>query len=299
MNMHVPQSYQTDVEISVLAAVPNQIVGPGQNRPVIGLVQDSIIGSALMTGYNNFLTINDVKSLLIWIRDYKEEFAFLNGNWNTPPQFEAGMMLEGEGGILEECPDFPLTHEAVERTPEGMRLREDIWTGRQVVNLIIPSIYLEKKNMRFGNLPDDKKEQGKVQIKDGEYVSGVMDKNILGAKSQGLIHVIFNDLGSEKAEEFLDNMQNLVTNWLVTHGFSVGISDLIANDNALNSMSNIFKEKKQKVTELIQEVHRGILKNDSGKPDSVEFELQVNKHLNAAVSDAGKIGIKNFHLKTE
>lgn len=297
MNMHVPQSYQTDVEISVLAAVPNQIVGPGQNRPVIGLVQDSIIGSALMTGYNTFLTINDVKSLLIWIRDYKEEFAFLNGNWNTPPQFEAGRMLEGEGGILEECPDFPLTHEAVERTEEGMRLREDIWTGRQVVNLIIPSIYLEKKNMRFGNLSEDKKEQGKVQIKDGEYVSGVMDKNILGAKSQGLIHVIFNDLGSDKAEEFLDNMQNLVTNWLVTHGFSVGISDLIANDTALNSMSTILNEKKQKVTELIQEVHRGILKNDSGKPDSVEFELQVNKHLNAAVSDAGKIGIKELPAK--
>ena len=297
MNMHVPQSYQTDVEISVLAAVPNQIVGPGQNRPVIGLVQDSIIGSALMTGYNTFLTINDVKSLLIWIRDYKEEFAFLNGDWNTPPQFEAGRMLEGEGGILEECPDFPLTHEAVERSEEGMSLREDIWTGRQVVNLIIPSIYLEKKNMRFGNLSEDKKEQGKVQIKDGEYISGVMDKNILGAKSQGLIHVIFNDLGSDKAEKFLDDMQNLVTNWLVTHGFSVGISDLIANDTALNSMSTILNEKKQKVTELIQEVHRGILKNDSGKPDSVEFELQVNKHLNAAVSDAGKIGIKELPAK--
>ena len=205
-----------------------------------------------MTGYNNFLTINDVKSLLVWIRDYKEEFAFLNGNWNTPPQFEAGMMLEGEGGILEECPDFPLTHEAVERTSEGMRLREDIWTGRQVVNLIIPSIYLEKKNMRFGNLPDDKKEQGKVQIKDGEYASGVMDKNILGAKSQGLIHVIFNDLGSEKAEEFLDNMQNLVTNWLVTHGFSVGISDLIANDNALNSMSNILKKRNKRLQNLFK-----------------------------------------------
>ena len=94
--------------------------------------------------------------------------------------------------------------------------------------------------MRFNNLPDDKKDQGKVQIKDGEYIGGVMDKNIIGAKSQGLIHVIFNDLGSEKAEEFLDNMQNLVTNWLVTHGFSVGISDLIANDNALNSMSALF-----------------------------------------------------------
>ena len=76
--------------------------------------------------------------------------------------------------------------------------------------------------------------------------------------------------------------------------FSVGISDLIANDVAKESMGKVLAEKQRKVTELIQEVHRGKLKNDSGKPDSVEFELQVNKHLNAAVSDAGKIGIREL-----
>ena len=288
MNMHVPQSYQSEVEIMVLAAVPNQIVGPGQNRPVIGLVQDSIIGSALMTAYNNFLTANDIKNLLIWVREYKDEFANMDGNWNTPPYFSKGTPLEE---VILDSPEFHWFHEAVDRNTWS--LREDLWTGRQLVSLIIPSIYLEKNNM-LKDLPESARDRGKVVIRDGEYDQGVMDKNILGSKSQGLVHVIFNDLGSEKAEEFLDDMQNIVTNWLVTHGFSVGISDLIANDVAKESMGKVLAEKQRKVTELIQEVHRGKLKNDSGKPDSVEFELQVNKHLNAAVSDAGKIGIREL-----
>ena len=53
------------------------------------------------------------------------------------------------------------------------------------------------------------------------------DANIWHIKQEGKWE--FNDLGPKKAKDFLDDMQNLVTNWLVTHGFSVGISDLIAD----------------------------------------------------------------------
>ena len=35
MNMHVPQSYETMAEIM---AVPNQIVSPQSNKPVMGIV---------------------------------------------------------------------------------------------------------------------------------------------------------------------------------------------------------------------------------------------------------------------
>ena len=295
MNMHVGQSFQADVEIRVLAAVPYQIIGPGQNRPVVGLVQDTLIGSNLMTSYKTFLTINEIKSLLIWIREYKDEFAHIDGIWNTSPYFPKGTPLHGQGGVLEVCPEFPLMHEAVEHKEDGgSYLREDLWTGRQLVNLIIPSMYLSKSNMAYDDLPESRKHEGKVIIENGEYKGGVLDKNIIGAKSQGLIHVIFNDLGPAKAKDFLDDMQNLVTNWMVTHGFSVGIGDLIANSYAKKSMNNILEDKKKKVIELIQDVHRGILKNDTGKPDSEEFELQVNRILNEAISKAGKLGIREL-----
>ena len=52
--------------------------------------------------------------------------------------------------------------------------------------------------------------------------------------------------------------------------------------------------KKRKVIDIIEEVHNGVLENNSGKPMSDEFELQINKNLNKAVEAAGKIAINQL-----
>ena len=44
MNMHVPQSLQTAAELLHLTSVPNQIISPREHKPVISLVQDSLLG---------------------------------------------------------------------------------------------------------------------------------------------------------------------------------------------------------------------------------------------------------------
>ena len=48
---------------------------------------------------------------------------------------------------------------------------------------------------------------------------------------KGILHIIYNDYGHKVAQEFLDNLQNIVTRFLVMTGFSVGISDLVADSN--------------------------------------------------------------------
>ena len=35
MNMHIPQSVQTGLELKYLASVPNQIITPAKNHPII------------------------------------------------------------------------------------------------------------------------------------------------------------------------------------------------------------------------------------------------------------------------
>ena len=72
-----------------------------------------------------------------------------------------------------------------------------------------------------------------VIIKDGQLVQGRIDSSIMNAGSRGLIHMIYNDYGHEVCRRFLDDTQNIVTRYLVLSGFSVGISDLIA-DRATN-----------------------------------------------------------------
>jgi len=55
MNMHVPQTHETRAEVIQLMMVPTQIVTPQSNRPVIGIVQDSLLGCRLFTKRNTFI----------------------------------------------------------------------------------------------------------------------------------------------------------------------------------------------------------------------------------------------------
>jgi DNA-directed RNA polymerase II subunit RPB1 len=45
MNCHIPQSYEAAIELMEIAAVPKQIITPRHAKPVIGIVQDTLIGS--------------------------------------------------------------------------------------------------------------------------------------------------------------------------------------------------------------------------------------------------------------
>ena len=57
---------------------------------------------------------------------------------------------------------------------------------------------------------------------------GQMDKKCFG--NNGITHRIFNDFGNRAASDFIDNLQNVITEYMKTSAFSVGISDLIADN---------------------------------------------------------------------
>lgn len=65
MNMHVPQSYEACAELKNICHVPTQIVTPKANKPVMGIVQDALLGISLFTLRDTFLTKEQVFLLLI------------------------------------------------------------------------------------------------------------------------------------------------------------------------------------------------------------------------------------------
>ena len=73
MNMHVPQSEESRVEIKELASVPSQIVSPANNKPIISLVQDTCVGSYLFTRYDNYLTREEALDILVDIPSFNGE----------------------------------------------------------------------------------------------------------------------------------------------------------------------------------------------------------------------------------
>lgn len=55
MNLHLPQSLETRAEIQELAMVPRMIVTPQSNRPVMGIVQDTLTAVRKFTKRDVFL----------------------------------------------------------------------------------------------------------------------------------------------------------------------------------------------------------------------------------------------------
>lgn len=77
MNTHIPQSLQTRVEIEEIASVPTQIISPAKSTPIISVVQDSMIGSYLMTRDKLAMTGEQLFHYLMPIIQLKSNFNFM------------------------------------------------------------------------------------------------------------------------------------------------------------------------------------------------------------------------------
>jgi DNA-directed RNA polymerase II subunit RPB1 len=250
MNAHLPQSYEAMVELEEIAAVPHHIITPRHAKPMIGVYQDTLVGSYRLTQPGINFTRREFMNLMMWNKRF-------NGNMPTP---RAG----GEG--------------------------KERWTGQQVLGALLPSINIEMGNKSFDSDKDGKDSDNYVKIVQGDIEQGVVDGDIYMKPSKGIIHVSYNDCGPKDTVELLDALQNTVENFLVLNGFSVGISDLIADDNTKKAIDAKIQERKKQIEQVILQVHLDLFDNNTGKTNQQEFEDQVFGILNQATSDAGTLG---------
>lgn len=54
-------------EVKEIMAVPYQVVSPQSNKPVMGIVQDSLLGIMLFTWRDNFVDKHTVMNLMMWL----------------------------------------------------------------------------------------------------------------------------------------------------------------------------------------------------------------------------------------
>ena len=66
MNLHVPQSMETRAEILQLAIVHRLVITPQSNRPVMGIVQDTLTAVRKMTKRDCFIEKSDFMNLVLY-----------------------------------------------------------------------------------------------------------------------------------------------------------------------------------------------------------------------------------------
>jgi DNA-directed RNA polymerase II subunit RPB1 len=262
MNMHLPQSLETKAEIVEIMHVPKQIVSPQSNRPVMGIVQDSLIGVKLFTHRDTFVTYDALMNLVMWITDF-------DGNIPVPT-------------ILKPIPLWT-----------GKQIFSLILPR---LNLIRFTSNHDEKLTGHMNLFDTE-----VLIENGELIMGVVCKRTVGNSSGGLIHCIWNDFGPNKTMYFLNHTQKVVNQWLLLSGFTVGISDTISDEKTNFAIRDTMDKVKETVKNILVEAQKGNLECQPGKSMIESFESKVNAALNDARDTAGRYvqgSLKNNnHLK--
>ena len=171
------------------------------------------------------------------------------------------------------------------------KTKDKVKSSFDILSQIMPPISAKFTNGQFDSSENKKKSNNIIDINNGAYLRGQMDKGVLGKQ---LIQSIFNDLGSSQSADFIDNIQGIVTEYMKLSSFSVGISDLIADKNTSDQIIDTVNSKKKKVINLTNQLHLDVFENNSGKSTEKEFETQVNSILNNARGEAGKIGRKSL-----
>ena len=254
MNLHMPQDPESEAELRNLAAVPFQIISPANNSSIIGIYQDSMLGC----------------------------YQFTRKDVNFTPR-EAMNILMMFDGVNEN--EFLADYE-----------KNNKISSFNILTQITPPLTLKFKTKGFVEDKDDYNttKTGVLEIIDGEYIRGQMTKDVLAAGSKGLLHRICNDFGNMASAKYIDDLQNVITEYMKSSGFSVGISDLISDKKTNDEIIDVITKKKTDVKNLIDQTQIGIFENNTGKTNEEEFETQVNNILNQATSESGKIGLKSL-----
>jgi DNA-directed RNA polymerase beta' subunit len=167
-------------------------------------------------------------------------------------------------------------------------------TNFQILSQILPPLSMKYKTKQFGGSDDYATSNNVLEIQDGEILRGHIDSGVLASSTSGMIQRICNDFGNFASASFIDDLQNIITEYMKTSAYSVGISDLISDKKTSEKIVDSIKTKKLEVKTIIDNIHIGTFENKSGRTNEEEFELQVTNILNKANGEAGDIGLKSL-----
>ena len=246
----MPQNMLAETELKNIAAIPYQMISPSGNAPIIGIYQDSLLGSYRFTRPNISFTPREAMNLLMMYS--KVDVQALRQAGNKISNFD-------------------------------------------ILSQILSPITLKYKTSLFDDEKDQMKDSNNVlEIRNGKYIRGQMEKSTLGSTTKGIIHRICNDYGNMQASQFIDDLQNVVTEYMKSSSFSVGVSDLIADRKTQDEIIKIIVKQKQEVQSLIEKVHLGTFENNTAHTNMAQFEQSVNNILNEATNQAGSKGRKSL-----
>ena len=219
MNLHVPQSKAAAAECMCLMAVSQNCIGGQANRPVMGIVQDTLIGDHVMTH-------NDV------LLDHAHACRMIGATRFCKRSLPAAGVVVWRGGHPTR-----------------------LWTGKQIFSTLLPGdLYVESGALPSpvdGEWEDD---ELPVIVRRGCMLCGILRKEHVGTAPGGIIDVLCRQHGGAFMLRFMGDNQRMIHHFLMHKGHHVGIDDVMLSKTGHERVN----DRLQKASKLCEEIQREI-----------------------------------------
>lgn len=243
--MHMPQNVLSETELRHLAAIPYQIISPSSNSPLIGIYQDSMLGTYRFTRPDIKFTPREAMNILMGFS--RVDISKLAGKKTI--------------------------------------------TNFDILSQITPPLTLKMKTKQYDDKVDDYGTSNNVlEVVNGEYKRG----QIIASTAKSILNRICNDFGHMACSDYIDDLQQVITEYMKSSAYSVGVSDLISDKKTYDEILQVISSKKSEVQQLTDKVHLGIFENKTGNSNAIEYENQVKSILNKATDQTGAIAKKSL-----
>lgn len=235
MNLHLPQSIPAIVECATIMATENHLVTAQRNGPVCGVIQDGLVGSFLLTAFD----------------------------------------IEVPKGVFFDCVfaskidlDIHDFFGRVQRFYGVDYSKRDSVPGKVFMSAIFPPDFVYKRRTDFA------KGREMVKIYEGIILptSAPLCKKTIGAKQRSIVHDLWKEYSPSMCAKVISRIQQMIDNWLHTHGFSIGISDCISTGH--KKIEDILTKSEAVCDNIIH-----------SKISDAEKENEINKTLNSAMNE--------------
>jgi len=126
--------------------------------------------------------------------------------------------------------------------------------------------------------------RGKFLVKDGKLIRGRLDKSQLSTSKNSLVHFIWDKYGPEETQNFIDDAQRFVLNYLLLRGQTIGFGDTILSDKMIKTIGEYINTKVLSVKHQITEYENS---KDKISPELIEG--LITSELGSIGTNVGKM----------
>ncbi|HEV2192146.1 MAG TPA: DNA-directed RNA polymerase subunit A' [Nitrosopumilaceae archaeon] len=202
-----------------------------------------------------------------------------DGTTLTPEYFANLAMIGGYDGTFPE--------------PAIKNKNGQFYTGKQLFSLFMPKDFNYVITSKWSK--GTKGPTKDVVIKNGQLISGVIDKASIGAEEpDSVLHRITKDYGYDEAKKFLNSILVMLKQFITHYGFSYGYSDLELSTKTKENILGGIQETYDKVYDLISQAKKGTLQLSRGLSADEALEAYIVNELSKARDKAGSTADKSF-----